>query len=402
MAALAHHFRESLIADKAIEYSILAGDAAEAVFAYEDALSHLLPALALVETHNHDRSQQAGVLLRLGRICCFYKNREQGVVQLETALKIYEQIGDEQHAGEIHYHLGRAFGPLRPQMYMNIPRSLIHYQRAELLLGQTRETHSLGMLYFGLSSTKFQLLQISEAVTASQKAMDIFTRLGDRELWALAAGNYSQYLLVKGKLARAAVLLDEIAAAATGFVNPYVFGQVIFSCGWFRTHMRDLKEATRFFRLVLKGRAVMHRALVLEFLVLCELLTGNLAEARSLAAENKVNPTFGSQVAFYQGDWKATGEMLQRALDWNRNAGARWEEINALAYIGELLRVTGDYDGAVAAFERALSLYQPDDLYWEMRLRPQAVMLCFDTGQPKKAAEHLEYCRKFLLNKRTG
>ena len=37
LAALAHHFREGGIADKAIDYSILAGEAAEAVFAYDEA-----------------------------------------------------------------------------------------------------------------------------------------------------------------------------------------------------------------------------------------------------------------------------------------------------------------------------------------------------------------------------
>ena len=58
--------------------------------------------------------------------------------------------------------------------------------------------------------------------------------------------------------------------------------------------------------------------------------------------------------------------------------------------------MTGDYLGAANAFERVLSLYQPDDLFWEARARPQAVMLYFDTERPEKAAEHLEYCRKIL------
>jgi tetratricopeptide (TPR) repeat protein len=399
LAALAHHFLAGGIADKAIDYSILAGEAAEAVFAYNEAISHLRPALALSESHDDRNSaRRARVLLRLGHIEVFFENRAQGVAHLETALKIYEEIRDDQHAGEIHCHLGAAFGPFRPGNNMNIPRSLIHYQRAEGLLGQTRESHSLGLLYSALSGTKGQLLQISEAVTASQKAVDIFAGLGDRESWALAAGTQTMHLMVKGKLAAAAAQLDEIAQAAMSFVNPDAFLLVMDAFAWFRVLMNDPREATRFYRLGLNRPGVMptRQARLLEFLAICKLAVGNLAEAKKLAAENDVNQSFRSRIAFYQGDWKAAREMLQQAVDWARHAGAKWEELNTLVYVVELLRVMGDYDAAAAALKRALSLYPPDDLFWEIRLRPHGVMLCFDAGWTEEAAEHLEYCRKIL------
>ena len=74
LAALAHHFREGGIADKAIDYSIVAGEAAEAVFAYNEAISHLRPALALSETHDDRYSaRRALVLLCLGHIQVFFE-----------------------------------------------------------------------------------------------------------------------------------------------------------------------------------------------------------------------------------------------------------------------------------------------------------------------------------------
>jgi hypothetical protein len=82
------------------------------------------------------------------------------------------------------------------------------------------------MLQWGLSMIYVQQLRSSEALAASQKAMDIFSRLGDRESWARVAGNHGQYLMVKGKLAQATALVDEVARAATAFVNPDVFGEV--------------------------------------------------------------------------------------------------------------------------------------------------------------------------------
>src|SRR6516225_4138352 len=71
LAALAHHFRAAGDVRKAIEYSIAAADAAEAVFAYEDALSHLRPALAIAESHDDDAARRATVVFRLGRIIVF-------------------------------------------------------------------------------------------------------------------------------------------------------------------------------------------------------------------------------------------------------------------------------------------------------------------------------------------
>jgi len=167
------------------------------VFAYDDALSHLRSALPIAEAHDHHGSQRAGVLLRLGRIEVFFENRDQGVAHLEIALKMYEQIGDDQRAGEIHSHLGRVFGSFGPQE--NVARALVHLQRAEFLLGQTGEGFALGLVYWGLAFTNMEALRINEALTASQKGMDIFARLGERERWARVAGKPRRTLNGEGE-----------------------------------------------------------------------------------------------------------------------------------------------------------------------------------------------------------
>jgi tetratricopeptide (TPR) repeat protein len=396
LAALAHHFRAAGDVRNAIDYSIGAADAAENVFAYEDALSHLRPALTIAESHDHDDALRADVLLRLGRIVVVFENHDQGVAYLEKALRIFEQIGDDQHAGEVHSHLGRVIGPFGPQM--DVRRGLMHLHRAQTLLGETSEEHSLGLLHWGLAMTDLEAMRVSEALAASQKAMGIFARLGEWEFWARAACNHSQHLMVKGKLARATALIDEIAGTTAAFVNPDAFQHVNLWCSWFWLQMRDPREAMRRYQLGLKrpGHDLKLRARLLEFLTYCEALVGNLTEAKRLATENYVNPVFSWLIAYHYGDWNGAEKALEKALDWARTVGSRWNELSSLSFGVDLRRVTGDYPGAAAAFERALSLYQPDDLFWETRLRPQGVMLYFDTEQPEKAAEHVEYCRKIL------
>jgi tetratricopeptide (TPR) repeat protein len=396
LAALAHHFRAVGDVRNAINYSIAAADAAEAVFAYEDALSHLRPALIIAESHDHDGPQRAAMLLRLGRIVVFFENHEQGVAYLESALKIFEQIGDDRDAGEVHSHLGRAFMNLGPQL--DVHRTLSHLQRAEALLGETSEQRSLGPLYNGFAWTSHQAMRGKEAIATSQKAMEIFARVGDRESWACVAGYHCHYLVVKGKLARAIPLIDEIAAEAPGFVNPDAFRAVNQACGWFWMLMKDPSHAKRHFRLGLRkpGHDKRLQSMMLQWLTLCEALVGNLVEAKRLAAENSVIPTFLTVISYHDGDWKAAGEALEKTIDQSRSIGAKWEELNALSLSVDLRRVTGDYLGATADLKRAMSLYQPDDLYWEVRIRPQGVMLYFDTAQREKAAEYSELCRKIL------
>jgi tetratricopeptide (TPR) repeat protein len=396
LAALAHHFRAAGNVRSAIDYSIAASDAAEAVFAYEDALSHLRPALAIAETHDHDAAQRAAVLLRLGRMVVFFENHERGVAYLESALKIFEQIGDNLHAGEALSHLGHVFGPFGPQM--DVRRGLMHLHRAETLLGETSEEHPLGQLYWGLAMANFEAMHINEALSASQKAMDIFARLGNRELWARVAAIHSPCLMVKGKLTEAIGLWDEIDGAAAGFVNPDAFRHVTWLCGWFWAFMNAPREALRYYQLCLKrpGHDTRLNGALVQFLTNSETAAGNLAEAKRLAAENYVTPLYEMRIAYYEGDWKAASEAIEKALDWPRRIGSVWNELGALSYLVDLLRVTCDYPEASTAFERAFSLYQPDDLYWEAHLRPQAALLYFDAGQSAKAAEHLQYCRKIV------
>ena len=281
---------------------------------------------------------------------------------------------------------------------MNVSRALVHLQRAEALLEHAGDAYSLGLLYRGLAWCNLEVMRVNEALAASRKAMDIYARLGERELWAAAAGNHAQYLMVKGKLKQAVGLLDEIIGAAPNFADAVTFGQVIWLSGWFRMLMRHPSEALRIYRLGLKRSRLVPsvRLTMLEFVTSAKLAVGNLAEAKRLAGENYVNQAFRGRIAFFEGDWKATGEMLQESLDWAETVKSGWNQALTLTYVVELLRVTGDYDGAFSAFERALSLYSPDDLFWQMRIRPHGALVCVEAGRSEQAEEHLEHCRKVL------
>jgi tetratricopeptide (TPR) repeat protein len=395
LAELAHHFSEGGITEKAINYSIRAGKAAHAVFAYDKAVSEFEAALELTKKCATGDTRQAEILFELGSATCFFVDKLRGVAHLETALELYNQAGDELRVAEIHGLLGLAFGPFAPQM--NVARALDHFERAEPVLSQTSETRSLGLLYWGLAMTKFEALRIDDALAASERAMDICRRLGD-ERWASVAGNRSQYLMIKGKHAEARSIIEKLKGAATGLTDPEVFKNVMWCCAWYHGLMGDPREAIRLHRLGLKRSDLtpFQRALLLEFVTIQEVAAGNLAQAKALAAENRVNRNFRSQIVFYEGDWKSAQELLEEEVGWARNASSRWNEVNSLRSLMEVLRIEGDLDGAAACFSRARGLYASDDLFWDIRLCPQAVFLLVDAGRPEEAHPHLQRCREIL------
>ena len=395
LAALAHHFGAAGVVDKAIDYSIRAGEAAYAVFAYDRATSDFKTALELIERHEPHSPLLARVLFSLGSLTLFLSDIARGVAQLESALEVYKEAGDELRVAEIHSLLGLALGAFNP--HMDVTRALSHFERAEPVLGRTAETLSLGVHYWGLAIASFEALRIDEALAASERAIEIFNRLGD-ERWSSVTGNHCQSLMLKGKHAEARALLEKILLEATRLKDPGSFRQVIFSCGWYFMLMREPRRAINIYRSGLKRKDLntFQRALLSEFLASAEVAAGNLKEATAITHEIKVNPTFRSQIAFYGGDWDSAGELLQEHIDWARNASSAWNELNSLSLLMENLRVKGDFDGAMSCFDRARGMFGPDNQYWEVRLRSRAVFLFVDTDWTETALEHLQYCRAIL------
>jgi tetratricopeptide (TPR) repeat protein len=111
-AELAWHFLAGDDAERALRYSLLAGDGAEAVFAHEEAERHYRTALELAR-QVEDRSREAAALEKIGAV--FYAGgRYDGAVDLlEQAAHLYasgEQPRDERRVwaliGRSHAHGG--------------------------------------------------------------------------------------------------------------------------------------------------------------------------------------------------------------------------------------------------------------------------------------------------------
>ena len=98
LAELAHHFLEGLPGgdvEKAIGYSIRAGDRANAQLAYAEAAAHYERALQAFElTEHRDEPRRCELLLKLGETAWSAGGSERGKAPLQEAAKLAERLGD--------------------------------------------------------------------------------------------------------------------------------------------------------------------------------------------------------------------------------------------------------------------------------------------------------------------
>jgi len=225
LGAIATHYRAAGAAadpQKAIDYSLLAGQKAVTVFAFEDALRHLEAARELMEDTRADPAIMARLLGYLGDLrYATGLEYEKGVSALERALELYKQIGDDVHAAHIQARLGRNLSSF--DEWMDIDRALGHFHEAQTTLAG-RDDAPLGYTYVGLAGTSLWAIRTEEGLEAAQRAMDLADKLGRQTLWANAAALAGFHTWAAGHpvqgqalLERAYEVADALDHAATAF-----------------------------------------------------------------------------------------------------------------------------------------------------------------------------------------
>jgi predicted ATPase len=186
-AALAHHFREGGDIDKAIDYSIRAGEAACAVFAYEEALAHWQAALNLMPARPEGRARRAELLEQTAELLGL--TASEGAEQfnyLRQALKLYKDLGRPQAAARVE---ARSVGWLTMRAYTgDVSNALERDEKAESLLLQTREgATSVVWRHIAEATAAGELVEVERELAASRRAMELSEQLGDQVLRARAA-----------------------------------------------------------------------------------------------------------------------------------------------------------------------------------------------------------------------
>ena len=394
LAQLARHFREARVAEKAVEYSIDSGEAAYRIFAYEDAALHWETALKLMEDHDYVPERKAPLLVGLGNLQYLTnpnKRDARGIEFLEQALTIYESLGRQDRAAQVHSHMGRLLTS-RSSSITDIPRAAEHYRKAQEILGQGPDRVSLAAVYVGLAGVALRLNRRDDGLAWSQRAMEIAERLGNDEIRTGAASLLALHLFSKGKLADAMSLVDRTYKRANRLNNVSFAYSAAWVAGFLRSFLLDPREGRGWFlRELAKPRVAQAPA---WRRVLLDLLASSYIDEGDLAAARKTVPSArqisDETLVFYDGEWEQAESAGQQSLDEFRRKGIRADVEVHLHFLARISAVRGDLAEAETLLQEALGLscIETDGLLpWQLKYRTELASVYADKNRVDDAHE---------------
>jgi tetratricopeptide (TPR) repeat protein len=394
-AALAYHFGAANIPEKAIEYSIGAGDAASEVFAYHEARSHWETALELMHAQFSSVERRASLSLRLAALC-FMIDYAAAIHYAESALHLHEGLGDEERAAECHAALGIYYA-VPDAVTSDIPRAREHFREAEAILSKRPEGLVLARVYTGITQTAFISRRTTEGLTAGERAMEIAARFHDDARWAGTAIQYALHLIASGRLAesrtvqeRAWQIIDRLNIGHLGFISSWSAG----SCHAF---FLDIPEAQHWFQRELsKPRVAPYRPMLQAEFGDTLARAGDLAGARRLSAETAATE-IQADVLFYEGKWDESETLIRQKLPQLRHRGDLASLTNCLNTLANICHVSGRPDEALAAFEELFATTPGESqVAHEVLVRPVSATILVENGHLDAAERDLVRCREIM------
>ena len=402
LSAMAVHYRlagSSGDTEKAINYSVRAGEAANAVFAYAEATSHWHAALALAEETGSSEERRAEVLERLGDLLCVASlDHRKGIEYLEQSLSIYSRIGRAQAAALVHVRLGRHLSTFYDAM--DVERARGHFRAAEPVLEQLGEAARLS-IHIGLASTAMWSVRTAEGLDASQRAMDL-ARPGEPE-FAHAAALHAWHIAATGRLSEAQRLGDRACEMANRLDDPlvaviadwlraqvcYLLGDPINSARWFE---RQLSKPWL-------AQAPLQRRRLASMLAWVRAFSGSLAEARRLLYETDAStpPETWAEagIKFWMGHWEQARNALAEDADERHRNGDRHSAADDLWLLGKIQIALGGRGPAEATFQSSLEEAK-GHLILETRTHAELALFYAEDGHTEEARRHLEMCEAVL------
>jgi DNA-binding CsgD family transcriptional regulator len=403
LAAMAAHYRLAGSGgdiEKAIEYSVRAGEAANAVFAYAEATSHWQAALALMQEHGSPDERSAEVLERLGELLCVTSlDHHKGIEYLEGSLRIYSRMGRAQAAALIHVRLGRHLSTFYDAMDVEGARE--HFRAAEPELERLGEAARLSV-YIGIASTAMWSVRTAEGLDASRRAMDL-ARPGDVD-FAHAQALQAWHVAATGRFAEAQILGDRACEMANRLDDPvvaviadwlrgqvcYLLGDPIASARWFE---RQLSKPWL-------AQAPLQRRRLASMLAWVRAFAGYMAEARTLLYERDpgTRPETWAEAGmkYWTGQWEQARTGLTEDADERDRNGDRHSAADDLWLLAKVQTARGNRKDAEAKLQYSLEVGKEGHVIFEMRARAELALLCALAGRITEARRHLERCTALL------
>ena len=365
-AELVRHFLQADNPECAVPYAVLAGEQAEAAYAYGEAERQYRIALELAPQLTGGLQREADLLFKLGRLLKMTDRREEAVLLLGRAAELYRERGDAILEVRALVNLAKTYVRSGKS-----DRSVEALARVEMLLGtieQSSPTPDLALLYDDLGNLYFRTGRYTRALATREQGADVARALGDERLLVRAEVGRTVALGMLGQVCEAGKLACELIPRAEAAGDQEALRLALAQAA------ESLMVAGEF------GQSWAYRERELK---VAEQLAG-----LSVSPFTRANL---AQLALYLGRWDEARVHAQQALDDLRAVGSVSRSIYPLLYLGELALRQGEWKEACRSLEECVTLAQDIGDYQSLRYG-QRLLAEYDLsiGDPEHARARLE------------
>jgi tetratricopeptide (TPR) repeat protein len=374
VAELAWQFHQGDDPEKALSYSILAGDQAEEVFAHGEAERHYREALDLAR-EIEDRAQEAGVLERLGSVLRLQGRSAQALETLDLAARLDREAGDLEAEGRATAQIGVICS------LGHVPEDGIRrIQPLVEALERRGPSHALALLYAALVRLYNRTGNQDGQLTATRRLLELARTLGDERLLAEAELHHGNSLMHLGQYREAVAVLEDsirrsehVGDLSTLCAALDHSSRVHHSLRQMDRMMRDRERSFQVAEQLGDPREASFRAVEVSYVAF---LLGNWTQARAYA-ERSLNyalsldelrvylqPLYAlAELCLYEGEW-------EDAFGYLKEYSAIAEHIGAVEALREAQGLLAEADILNGDPEAALARLQPflDRPGWEDHL----------------------------------
>jgi len=363
VAELSWHFLAADDTEHALPYVLRSGDAAEAVFAHGEAERHYTTALELARDLG-DQGRIALALEKLGAVQCILAHYEAALTSLESALDVYQQLGDNEGAGRVTALLG--------QVHSDRGTPTEGIERMQPLLTSLESSDVSPRVIASLHDALAQLFHMSgryaDQLASSERAASLARESGDTRLLAQVQMRRGNALRMLGRMEEARVGLEEVIRLAETSGDLRLLTYALENVSVVYLLRGELATATRYVERALRLAKQLGDPLGIELMTLRRGLN-----------------------AFATGDWQRARTDFERAVGATRQMDVSWVTMYAALGWGMLCLARGDGDTGERNLAEAVTLGKRSGdlqaLRWAESALAEHDLL---SGRPAPARERLE------------
>ena len=363
---IASHAYEAGDAERAVKFSILAGDRDRAIHAYEQAVTSYKRALDLVELEEGRDEEKAMVLEKLAGAHDLAGHAQESVQCYEKALALFEKVHDFNACARNSVGLSRALFRSKPTGSQD---AVLMLKRNLKYLEADPESFEAAAFYSELATRLSGMDQFDEMNAWIERALVAGEKSKNFEAGSIALWLKSTFMLMTGQIDEGLALLEKSYELALQHEKYELAGNNLLNLSGF-IYLRDLAKA----------RELALRALELE--------------KRTIRVPRGEAAVFVllSVLDWLRGDWTVALGEVDRALE----IASRLGFTNDYILLGEVLRGLiflrmGDLEQAEKCLEGS-SAKQRSDIATVVWFNLNLGNLRLEQGRVDEAKAHYETC----------